>query len=44
MKAIVVKQSDKEPILSWQEVPDVTYGPEQVLGVMGTFYLSILRF
>jgi len=31
MKAIVVKQSDKEPILSWQEVPDVTYGPEQVL-------------
>ena len=31
MKAIVVKQSDKEPILNWQEVPDVTYGPEQVL-------------
>ena len=31
MKAIVVKQSDKEPILSWQDVPDVTYGPEQVL-------------
>ena len=31
MKAIVVKKSDKEPILSWQDVTDVTYGPEQVL-------------
>jgi putative PIG3 family NAD(P)H quinone oxidoreductase len=31
MKAIVVKQSDKEPVLNWQAVPDVTWGAEQVL-------------
>ncbi len=31
MKAIVVKKSDKEPILSWQDVPDVACGPEEVL-------------
>jgi putative PIG3 family NAD(P)H quinone oxidoreductase len=31
MKAIVVKKTDGEPLLSWQDVPDVTYGPEQVL-------------
>ena len=31
MKAIVVKPSDKAPVLSWQEVADVTCGPEQVL-------------
>jgi len=31
MKAIVVGKSDKEPILSWQDVPDISYGPEQVL-------------
>jgi len=31
MKAIVVKKTDREPILSWQDVPDVTYGPEEVL-------------
>ncbi len=31
MKAIGVKKTDREPILSWQDVPDVTYGPEQVL-------------
>jgi tumor protein p53-inducible protein 3 len=31
MKAIVVKKTDREPILSWQEVPDITYGPEEVL-------------
>lgn len=31
MKAIVVKKLDKEPILSWQDVPGVTHGPEEVL-------------
>ncbi|CAB1082745.1 Quinone oxidoreductase (EC [Olavius algarvensis Delta 1 endosymbiont] len=31
MKAIVVKKSDEEPILSWQDVPDIPCGPEQVL-------------
>ena len=31
MKAIVVKKSDKEPVLAWETVPDVTYGPEKVL-------------
>jgi len=31
MKAILVKKSDDEPILSWQDVPDIPYGPEQVL-------------
>jgi len=31
MKAIVVKKSDTEPILSWQDVPDITYDPKQVL-------------
>ena len=31
MKAIVVTKSDKEPILSWQAVPDITCGPDQVL-------------
>jgi len=31
MKAIVVTKTDREPLLSWQEVPDVACGPEQVL-------------
>ncbi len=31
MKAIVVKKSVKEPVLVWEKVPDVTYGPEKVL-------------
>jgi len=31
MKAIVVKKTDREPILSWQEIPDVAYGPQDVL-------------
>lgn len=31
MKAIVVKKSDREPVLVWGTVPDVTYGPEKVL-------------
>jgi len=31
MKAIVVKKSDKEPVLVWQAVSDVSYGPAQVL-------------
>ncbi|UCD80348.1 MAG: NAD(P)H-quinone oxidoreductase [Desulfobacterales bacterium] len=31
MKAIVVKKSDKEPVLVWETVPDVAHGPEEVL-------------
>ena len=31
MKAIVVKKTDAEPILSWEEVPDVTHDSEKVL-------------
>jgi len=31
MKAIVVKQANKEPVLSWQVVPDVTHCAEEVL-------------
>jgi tumor protein p53-inducible protein 3 len=31
MKAIVVKKSDKEPVLVWETVPDVSFGPEKVL-------------
>jgi putative PIG3 family NAD(P)H quinone oxidoreductase len=31
MKAIVVKKSAKEPVLVWETVPDVAYGPEEVL-------------
>ena len=31
MKAIVVKKTDREPILSWEDVPGVTHGPEEVL-------------
>jgi len=31
MKAIVAKKSDKEPVLTWEEVPDITRGPEEVL-------------
>ena len=31
MKAIVVEQTDKEQLLSWQEVPDVACGPDQVI-------------
>ncbi len=31
MKAIVVKQESKMPLLSWQEVPDIQCGPEEVL-------------
>ncbi len=37
MKAIVVKKGDKEPLLSWEEVPDIQCGPEEVLvNVMAT--------
>jgi len=31
MKAIVVKKTDREPILSWQDVPGVTHRPEEIL-------------
>jgi putative PIG3 family NAD(P)H quinone oxidoreductase len=31
MKAIVVRKTDKEPILSWRDVPDVTLSSEEVL-------------
>ena len=31
MKAIVVRKTDAEPILSWEEVPDVTHDSEKVL-------------
>ena len=31
MKAIVVHKGEKEPDLVWEEVPDITYGPEEVL-------------
>lgn len=31
MKAIVVKPGKDHPLLTWQEVPDVTYGPTEVL-------------
>ena len=31
MKAIVVTKSDEEPILSWDDVPDVSCSPEEVL-------------
>ena len=31
MKAIVVKQESKIPSLSWEEVPDIQCGPEEVL-------------
>ena len=31
MKAIVVKSTEGEPTLSWEDVPDVTYGPDEVL-------------
>jgi hypothetical protein len=31
MKAIAVTKSDKEPILSWDDVPDVSYTQEEVL-------------
>ncbi len=31
MQAIVVKKTDREPLLSWQEVPDIIHGPEEVL-------------
>jgi putative PIG3 family NAD(P)H quinone oxidoreductase len=31
MKAIVVNNSDEEPILSWEDVPDITHRPEEVL-------------
>ncbi len=31
MKAIVVKQANKEPELSWEDAPDVTHRPEEVL-------------
>ena len=31
MKAIVVKKTDREPILSWEDAPGVTHGPEEVL-------------
>ena len=31
MKAIVVKKTNKTPLLVWEEVPDIQYGPEEVL-------------
>ena len=31
MKAIVVKQESKMPLLSWGEIPDIQCGPEEVL-------------
>ncbi len=31
MKAIVVKQSDREPLLNWEDVPNVTHSSEEVL-------------
>ncbi|MBW2429572.1 MAG: hypothetical protein JRF56_11475 [Deltaproteobacteria bacterium] len=31
MKAIVVQKSDKEPILSWKDIPDATLSSEEVL-------------
>jgi len=31
MKAIAVKKTDAEPILSWEEVPDVTHDSDKVL-------------
>jgi putative PIG3 family NAD(P)H quinone oxidoreductase len=31
MKAIVVKQENKIPLLSWEEIPDIQCGPEEVL-------------
>ena len=31
MKAIVVKKSDKEPVLVWEAVPDISCAPEEVL-------------
>ena len=31
MKAIVVKKGDKNPLLLWEEVPDIQCGPEEVL-------------
>jgi tumor protein p53-inducible protein 3 len=34
MKGIVVYSGDKQPQLVWEEVPDVTYGPDEVLVVV----------
>ena len=31
MKAIVVKGDKQNPVLVWETVPDVTYGPDEVL-------------
>ena len=31
MKAIVVKKENKMPLLSWEEIPDIQCGPEEVL-------------
>ena len=31
MKAIVVKNENKSPLLSWEEIPDIQYGPEEVM-------------
>ena len=31
MKAIMVKKTNGEPVLSWQDVPDITHSPEEVL-------------
>ena len=31
MKAIVVKKENKIPLLSWEEIPDIQCGPEEVL-------------
>ena len=31
MKAIVAHESGKDPILSWEDVPDITHRPEEIL-------------
>lgn len=31
MKAIVVRQEAGKPVLTWEDVPDVTFGPDEVL-------------
>jgi putative PIG3 family NAD(P)H quinone oxidoreductase len=31
MKAIVVKADKQHPVLVWEKVPDITYGPDEVL-------------
>lgn len=31
MKAIVVKKKNKKPVLVWQDVADISFGPDEVL-------------